>query len=290
MTDIDHEHVTNWGRWGPEDQLGTANLVTPETIRLAAGLIHTGKTYSLSVPLETGGAIWPPRHKPWRTTVFGGGHPGRSSAGDMLVMHSHSGTHIDALCHIWYDGHLYNGFDAGEHVSSYGVKRNSIDNLPCIVGRGVLLDIARLKGVEHLDLGEPISADDLDRCAAAQSVDVRAGDIVLVRTGWMRLMAIDRALFDRGEPGIDETTLPWLKDHDVLAVGADNYAVEALDHMPPADLPVHRIGIRDLGLYLIENLDLESLAADEAYESFLVIAPLRLTGGAGSPINPIAIT
>lgn len=290
MTDDKIGDLTNWGRWGAEDQLGTANLITPEMIRAAAGLVKKGKTYSLSVPLETEGAQWPPRQKMWRTTVFADQPTGRSSAGDALVMHSHSGTHIDALCHIWYEDRLYNGFDPTEHVSSYGITRNSIDNLPFIVGRGVLLDIAGWKGVEHLRMGEAVTADDLDQCAAAQGVEVRSGDTLLVRTGWLQVMAADRALFDSGEPGIDETVLPWLKARDVVGVGVDNYGVEVLDHMPPRDLPVHRIGIRDLGLYLMENLDLEELAADKAYESFLVIAPLRLTGGAGSPINPIAIT
>lgn len=290
MTDQVSGDLTNWGRWGEEDQLGTANLLTAEVIRAAAGLVKTGKTYSLSTPLETEGAQWPPRHKMWRTTVFADQPTGRSSAGDALVMHSHSGTHIDALCHIWYGGRLYNGFDAGEHVSSYGITRNSIDNLPFIVGRGVLLDVAAWKGVQHLGLGERVTADDLDRCAAAQGVEVRSGDTLLVRTGWLRVMTTDRALFDSGEPGLDETTLSWLKDRDVVGVGVDNYGVEVLDQMPPRDLPVHRIGIRDLGLYLMENLDLEALAADRAFESFLVIAPLRLSGGAGSPINPIAIT
>jgi kynurenine formamidase len=185
---------------------------------------------------------------------------------------------------------LYNGFDPAEHVSSYGITRNSIDNLPFLVGRGLLLDIARWRGVEHLGLGEPVTADDLDACAAAQDVEVRPGDVLLVRTGWLSVMRHDRALFESGEPGIDTSTLAWLRDHDIVGVGSDNYGVEVLDHMPPSDLPIHRIAIRDLGLYLMENLDLEALAADQAYESFLVIAPLRLTGGAGSPINPIAIT
>jgi kynurenine formamidase len=144
--------------------------------------------------------------------------------------------------------------------------------------------------VDHLSLAEPISADDLDACAAAQQVEVRPGDILLIRTGWMNVFGKDRTLFDSGEPGIDESTLPWLMKHDVAAVGSDNLAVEMLDSIPPADLPIHRIGIRDLGLYLIELLDLNELAADRAYESFFVISPLQITGGAGGPIKPVAIT
>jgi len=225
----------------------------------------------------------------WRTVEFTKNKVGRNSAGDALVMHSHSGTHIDALCHIWYDDKLYNGFETAEHMTSHGVTRNSIDNVPFLVGRGVLLDVAGWKGVEHLELAEPITAGDLDACAAAQGVEIRAGDILLIRTGWINLLTVDRKLFDTGEPGIDQSTLPWLKEHDVAAVGADNLAVEVLDSIPPDDLPIHRIGIRDLGLYLMELLDLNALAEDRAYESFIVIAPLQITGGAGSPVNPVAI-
>lgn len=290
MSDFQPHELCNWSRWGENDQRGTWNLISPEKIRAAAGLVRTGKAYSLSVPLETQGAQWPPRHKMWRTTEFTKNEVGRNSSGDTLVMHSHSGTHIDALCHIWYDDRLYNGYDAKSHMSSHGVTRNSIDNLPFLIGRGVLLDIAGWKGVDHMRLGEPVTAVDLDACAAAQQVEIRSGDVLLVRTGWMNVLAKDRVLFETGEPGIDESTLPWLKEHDIVAVGADNLAVEALNSIPPEDLPVHRIGIRDLGLYLLENLDLNEMAKDRAYEALIVIAPLKITGGAGSPVNPIAIT
>jgi kynurenine formamidase len=290
MNDRAGNELSNWNRWGADDQIGTLNLITPGLIKEAAGLVRTGRTYSLSVPLETHGAQWPPRHKMWRTTEFTKNKVGRNSSGDALVLHSHSGTHIDALCHIWYDDKLYNGFDTGEHMTSYGVTRNSIDNVPFLLGRGVLLDVAGWKDVEHLQLAEPITADDLDACAAAQETEIRSGDILLIRTGWINVLAKDRRLFDTGEPGIDESTLPWLKKHDVAAVGTDNLAVEVLESIPPEDLPIHRIGIRDLGLYLMELLDLNELAADRAYESFVVIAPLIISGGAGSPVNPIAIT
>lgn len=290
MDKLHAEPLTNWGRWGPEDEQGALNLVTADLIRRASGLIKSGKSYSLSAPLETDGPQWPPRPKIWKVMLHHVEPSGRGGSGDALMMHSHSGTHIDALCHFWYDGQLYNGYDAQEHITSMGASRNGIDKVPFLIGRGVLLDIASWKGVEHLQVGEPISAADLDACAAAQGIAIRPGDLLLLRTGWMRLFYEDRALFDSGEPGIDVSTLPWLKAHDIVAVGVDNHAVEVLGEIPPRELPVHRIAIRDLGIYLLENLDLEALAADRAYESFLVVAPLRLTGGAGSPVNPIAIT
>ena len=264
-------------------------MLTPEIIKQAAGLVKTGKVYSLSMPLEAEGPQWPQRHKTWRVTTYNNPPNARGGADDVVTMHSHSGTHMDALCHVWYDNQLYNGFPASDHMSSTGSTRNGIENVPFIVGRGVLLDIAGWKGVEHLQLGEAITPADLDGCAAAQGVTIRPGDLLITRTGWINVFAKDRALFNRGEPGIDESTIPWLKAHDVAAICADNHAVEAFDTMPPTRLPIHNAAIRDLGLYLVEYLNLEKLAADKVYECLLVIAPLQMTGAVGSPVNPIAI-
>lgn len=290
MREVPPTGLSNWGRWGATDEQGCLNLLTPALIKHAAGLIKTGKAYSLAAPLATDGPQWPGRHKIWQVTEIGSYPTGFGWSGDALMMHSHSGTHIDALCHFWYDNQLYNGFSAAEHMSSFGATRNSIDKLPFLVGRGVLLDIAAWKGVAHLKLGEPITATDLDQCAAAQEIAIQPGDIVLLRTGWLQVFSQDRAMFESGEPGIDVSTLAWLKEHDIVAIGADNHAVEVITEIPPPDFPIHTIALRDLGVYLVEALNLEELAADKAYESFLVIAPLRLIGGTGSPINPIAIT
>ena len=284
------ESLTNWGRWGRDDERGSLNLITPESVRQAAGLVTRGKVYSLGMPLEANGPQWPLRHKTWKVTTFHNDPASVGGADDVVTMHSHSGTHMDALCHAWNRNQLYNGFDASRHVTTKGVVRNSIDKVPYIVGRGILLDIAACKGVDHLNLGESITDSDLTRCAEKQQVKPQAGDILLVRTGWLRVFETDRALFDQGEPGPDQSTLPWLKKHDIVAVGADNHGVEVMESIPPKSMPVHQIAIRDLGIYLLEYLNLEELAADQVYEFFFVVAPLRLTGGAGSPINPIAIT
>lgn len=280
--------LSNWGRWGAEDQKGALNLITSGQIKQAAGLVRTGAVYSLAMPLEADGPQWPPRHKTWRTTKYGN-ESGKGSADDIVTMHSHSGTHIDALCHVWYEDQIYNGFAVDEHITSEGATRNAIENVPAIVGRGVLLDIPGWKGVEYLDLGESISAGDLDSCAVSQNVTFQAGDILLVRTGWMKLFERDRERFNSGEPGLDTSTLPWLQRHDIAAVGADNHAVEVLESIPPEDIPFHRVAIRDLGIYLIENLNLEKLARDKVYQFLFVVAPLTLTSGVGSPVNPIAI-
>jgi len=280
---------SNWGRWGATDERGTLNLLTPAIVQGAAGLVKTGKVYSLAMPLEAEGPQWPSRHKTWRVTTFRNPPGERGSADDVVAMHSHSGTHMDALCHIWYDNQLFNGYSAAEHVTSTGATRNAIHNVPFIVGRGLLLDIAGWKGVDHLELGEAVTAADLDACAAAQGVTVQPGDLILLRTGWMHIFQSDRALYNQGEPGIDTSTIPWLKAHDIVAICADNQAIEVFSEMPPPELPVHAAAIRDLGIYLVENLNLDALAADKVYECLLVISPLPLTGAIGSPVNPIAL-
>ncbi|HZQ09446.1 MAG TPA: cyclase family protein, partial [Anaerolineae bacterium] len=186
--------LSNWGRWGAEDERGALNLITPEHIRRAAGLVKTGQVYSLAVPLTAEGPQWPPRHKTWQVTTYHNDWEPHGGADDIIMMHSHSGTHLDALSHLWYENQLYNGYDAGKNISSEGARRNSIDRVQSIVGRGVLLDVARWKGVPHLNLGEPIGAADLDQCAEAQNVRVGAGDLVLVRTSWMQMFHRDREL------------------------------------------------------------------------------------------------
>jgi kynurenine formamidase len=165
-----------------------------------------------------------------------------------------------------------------------------VHNVRSLVARGLLLDVAGHRGVEHLASGEVVPAAELDAVARAQGVEPRAGDVVLVRTGWIRLMASDRARFDRfEEPGPGRDAVEWFRRHDLVGLGADNAAVEVL---PPEDgvlMALHLGVIRDLGGYLIEFLDLEELAADRAYEFLFVLAPLRLVRGIGSPVNPLAI-
>jgi kynurenine formamidase len=277
----------NWGRWGAGDETGLLHLMTPERIRAAAALIREGRHYALGMPVGADAPLWPLRHKTWKVTA----HRERAryaSADDVLMLHSHSSTHMDALAHVWYEGRLFNGHDARESIGSDGASRNSIDRVRLIAGRAVLFDIALLNGVEHLAKGEAITAADLDRCAARSAIEPGPGDILLVRTGWIRLHARDRSLFDAGEPGLDTSTIDWLHRRDVLAVGADNHGVEVMASIPPDDIPFHRRAIRDLGLYLLENLWLEDLSRDGVRECFLVVAPLPIARGVGSPIQPIA--
>ena len=283
------EQPGNWGRWGDDDERGALNVVTPELISKAAGLVRHGRVYSLAIPLQANAPIWPTRHKNWHTNTYSNTDgPGMGGADDILTMHTHGTTHMDALSHVYYDGRMYNGYPAAR-INARGTDRNAITQVPAIVTRGVLLDLARHAGVEHLDSGHAVTGDDLAACAAAQGVTVEAGDAVLLRTGWLRVWDTDPDRFGAGEPGIGLDGAAWLADRDAVAVGADNNAVEVL----PSEgehLNVHIELIRNRGIYLMELLELDALAADRAYEFLFIVAPLRISHGVGSPLNPLAIT
>jgi kynurenine formamidase len=284
--------INNWGRWGENDQLGTLNLMTPETILAALRLVKRGKIYSLSIPLEKDGPQHPMFHKTWQVTFLTTDPvPGAFNvADDVVMMVTHSGTHIDALGHCWTDGQMWNGKSA-ENATSYGLNWAGIHNLPGIVARGVLLDIPRFKGVEHLGLGEVVTPEVMEACAKAQGVEIRAGDVLCIRTGWYLVFQRDRALWEQGEPGPDASCTAWFKAKDVLGIGGDNAGVEAYVTRTRANVAprLHTTAIRDLGAYLIEHLNLEELARDRVYEFLFVGAPLCLPKATGSPFAPLAL-
>ena len=287
-----NEKLSNWGRWGPDDQIGVLNLLqNTSSVLEAIKLVKKGDVYSLAVPLEKEGPQFPLFHKTWRVSHWQHLYdPELDIIDDVIAMETHSGSHIDGLGHSWHEGQFYNGFSSDKYASSRGVERLGIENVSHIFGRGVMLDVAAYKGVDHLGPAEPVTADDLDRVAAAQGVDLKPGDVVLVRTGWYTLFGKDRARWATSFPGPDASVLPWLKEHDVVAIGTDHPACELFENLEdPGDMPLHRHGLRDLGVYLLENLDLEELARDNVYEFLFVGTPLRITHGTGSPWSPLAI-
>lgn len=289
-----NQEISNWGRWGADDQLGMLNLVTPESILRAMRLVTQGRVYSLSVPLEKDGPQHPMFHKTWQVTFLTTDPvPGAFNvADDVVIMVTHSGTHIDALGHVWRDGKMWNGRSA-DNVSSYGTAWAGIHNISSLVARGVMLDVARFKGVEHLQLGETVTPEDMDSCARSQAVEIHPGDVLLVRTGWYTVFQKSRDLWSQGEPGPDASCTAWLKEKEIIALGADNAAVEAYTMQtaptPSRRLRLHTAALRDLGVYLIEHLNLEELARDQVYEFLFVGAPLRLTNATGAPLSPLAI-
>jgi kynurenine formamidase len=301
------EKVRNWGKWGPEDELGTLNYITPQKIAQAARLVTRGQVFALGIPLQRNGPQsgtrqrFNPIHLMFRD---GGDQPtdvvegqGYGGSDDVIIMPLQCVTQWDSLAHVFYAGKMYNGYDA-KLVTSSGTSKNSIAKTKDkIVSRGVLLDIARYKGQEFLDPAYPVTVEDLDGCAAAQNVRVETGDILLVRTGHVgrALKRGEWADFDTGPaPGLSFYTAPWLHARQIAAVGVDNYAVEVRpSELPPFRSPLHIAAIPNMGLTLGEIFYLEELAADCAqdrkWEFLLVAPPLPVTAAVGTPINPYAI-
>lgn len=284
--------INNWGRWGADDQLGALNLMTPERILAAVRLVRHGKLYNLAVPLEKDGPQFPAFHKTWCVTHYTNNQePGAVNfADDVVTMETHSGTHMDGIGHCWTDETMWNGRDSAQ-VTSYGLEWAGIHNVPGVVGRGVMLDLPRFKGVPNLNLGEVATVEMMEGCAKAQGVDIRPGDVLLVRTGWYTVFQKDRALWDQGQPGPDPSCTGWLKRKDVIALGADSAGVEAtvFTKRTATTLRLHTTALRDLGVYLIEHLNLEELARDRVHEFLFVAAPLKLTRATGAPFAPLAI-
>jgi kynurenine formamidase len=294
--------VSNWGRWGAEDERGTLNLITPARIVEATRLVRSGKIFALGIPFdEDGPQDGRIRANPNRLMKETGaepqGYPGAFRfADDYVFMALQAASQWDALAHVHYDGLLYNGFPASS-VGTRGASHCSVANLsPGVVGRGVLLDVARWRGVDWLEAGTSIGPEDLDDVARWQAVESRPGDVLLVRTGWRRkfLTDLDKHAFKAGEPGLSVRCAEWLHKHQVAAVGSDNFAIEVLPgEYEDEYLPLHMIAIRDMGMPLAEILDLEDLAGDCAtdggYDFLFVGAPLSFTGAVGSPVNPLAL-
>ncbi len=279
----------NWGKWGETDERGTANYLTPDVICRAAGLVRKGKVYPLAIPLKADAPLWPGRHENWHVAISYNIHgPGFGGAEDILMIHTHGSTHVDALCHVCDEGKLYNGYSAASAIDSRGTKKNAIDKIGAIATRGVLIDVAGHHGKAHLEAGYVIKPDEIEKIARTEGVEIRSGDALLFRTGWIKTWEKDRAKFNAAQPGVGLETARWAGQREIAVMAGDNSAVEAF---PVSDgfLPVHREFLRNQGGYLMELLDLEALAKDRVYEFLFVVAPLNITMGLGSPITPLAI-
>lgn len=215
---------------------------------------------------------------------------GSTGASEIITMGTHCGTHIDAFCHRSYEGKMH-GDVAVPPTLDHGHYPLGIDTFRSGIYRGVLLDVARMKGVDMLPAGEPITGDDLAATCSAFNVDPRPGDVVLIRTGFVRIRKSDTYLGSaEGEPGPDESAARWLAERRIAATGADTLGYEWLTKETGyAKMPVHRILLVETGIYIIENMDLEELAENQVYDFALVLAPLRITGATGSPLRPIAL-
>ena len=300
--------VRNWGKWGPEDEIGTLNYITPEKIAQASRLVTAGKVFALGIPLQRNGPQsgtrqrFNPIHSMFRD---GGDQPktheevielqGYGGSDDWIVMPLQCVTQWDSLAHVFDSGKMYNGYDA-TLVTSSGAAKNSIDKTKNkIVGRGVLLDVPRYKGVPFLQPGYAITVDDLAAPAAQRGSTQRR---YLAGAHWPHVdLSAERqlAFFDLDtSPGVSVYTAPWLHAREIAAIGSDNYAVEVRpSELPPFRSPFHICAIPNMGLTLGEIFYLEELAtdcaADGRYEFLLVAPPLPVTNAVGTPINPYAL-
>jgi len=298
------ERVRNWGRWGNDDEIGTLNFITPAKRAAAAQLVRKGVTFSLQIPMNNKGPMnGPVRVNPVHTmTATGCDHKqlipmaaGARYTDDVMFLFLQCGTEWDGLAHVFYDGQLYNGFDAST-VDSNGAHKVGIDKTcSSYVSRGVLLDVARFHGVECLDPAHRIDGDELDEVATAQGVTIESGDIILLRTGVLAQYAQMRRwdTYHGSHPGLYYRAATWLHDYEIAAIAADNGSVEGIDKQSTLAIPLHQLALRDMGLPLGETFNLEDLAADCAtdgvYECFLVAPALNITGAVGSPVNPLAM-
>ncbi|WP_417509689.1 cyclase family protein [Microbacterium sp.] len=292
--------LSNWGRWGDDDQLGTLNLLTPERVRAGADSIRTGHVLELSLPLggdgpqPAGSRRTNPVHIMTRLPDAPVEEGGFHYFDDAMFLHLQGATQVDALAHVSYDGALYNGVSAASAVTAAGASRLGMENyVGRINGRAVLLDIPALTGRARLDSGEPVTTEDLLMAEARAGVRVEPGDIVLVRTGWMQLLLEgDAQEYFATEPGLDLSTARWLRERDVAFVASDNWGVEVAPSQSGAAMPLHCVLVRDIGMPLGEMFVMEELAAAAATLGrsvfHLSCAGLRVTGGVGSPVSPVA--
>ena len=287
--------LSNWGRWGPDDELGTLNLITPEKKAEAARLVTEGFSVSLSSNAQTEETVDNPCPIAWEMV-----RATRTGAADTVAypcIHGPGTTHLDAFAHIFFDGKMWNGYEVADVVTmDGGAAKGSILNMKDgIVTRGVLYDIPRLKGVPYLQPGERIYVEDLEAWEALAGVKVGSGDAMFIRWGrWAR--QDDIGPFDTGAEaaGPDNSIIPWLRERDVAVIG---WETPGYAPVPEGDeigrLAVHNFALTMLGMQLIDRGDFDALAEAAAernrWEFMLTIAPLPIPNGTGSPVNPIAI-
>ena len=288
------DELSNWGRWGPDDELGAFNLITPTKRATAAALVSEGFTVSLASDAQNYESVDVPCPVRWSMT-----RASRAAASDQIAypcIHGPGTTHLDAFAHVFFDGKMWNGYDVEKLVTmEEGAKKNSILQMKDgIVTRGVLYDIPRLKGVPYLEPGTRITVNDLEAWEERVGVKVGPGDAFFVRWGrWARQDVVGP--FDTGleSAGLDNNVIPWLRERDVAIIG---WETPGYVPQPPGDLPrlaLHDFALTMLGIHHLDRADFDDLSEAAAergrWEFLLTIAPLPIPNGTGSPVNPIAV-
>jgi kynurenine formamidase len=291
------KHVVGKSPWGPADEIGALNLMTDASRLGILARVSAGKVYDLGVDLFVGmptccGPFGDPPYQIWMTHA-----PARSSSkgmsysGDGLSMYSHVGTHIDALNHFGLNGQIWNEVSADEALGARGWTKSGADKYPPIIARGVLVDVARAKGVDRLPASYAITAADLQEALEKQRTKLAPGDVVLLRTGLMTLWpdASQYRLVDQA--GLSLEAAQWLvEEQKAMLIGADNFGVESFPSKDRSNFaPLHTYLLAEKGVSLLEVVWLEDLAKDRVYEFLFIASPLKLRGATASPLRPLAI-
>jgi kynurenine formamidase len=280
-------------KWGAGDERGAANHVRPATVMRAAQLIKTGQVVELGRVLESSMPLFGTRRFEIHTKRTGpplGGNKRRSNEELVVTEIGQVGTQFDMFPHQTIGNQFYNCFDNDEIATRNGFTKLGVEKIGTLFTRGVLIDVAALKGVPMLPAGYEITAADLQSGLQRQGVSLQAGDAVLIHTGYGKLWNVDNVTYNKDTPGIGAPAAEWLAKQDVMLIGADTFAVEAF---PNADknisLPVHQIALVVNGIFLLENLKLDELATAKAYEFAFIVQPLKVKGGTGSTVAPVAV-
>ena len=310
LGDLLKDAPSNWGKWGPDDEVGSLNYLGPEQVIAAAKLVTSGKTFTLQrlIGDPKGDPVWPGRTPAERTQILdesnwdgddGPAYPGGLHyADDKISAFLQGSTQYDGLGHVWFGGQIWNGYDARTTIG--GLEKASVEPLAQrgIVGRAVLLDMARFRGKDNLDPAETFTHEDLLACAAAQGVTISKRDILIIRTNFIKLFFDLGDKFYEGfcEPGLvySPELVQWFQDMEIPNLVTDTIANEVtFDPNNGVALVLHNALMRNLGVTLTEIADLELLAADcvedGKYEFLYVAAPLKVAKGSGSPVNPVVI-
>jgi kynurenine formamidase len=299
LSAVGSANAQDWtkSKWGPNDEIGAANYMTPELAVKAAQLVKTGKVYALGFPLDSNMPAYPPRT--FKITVVQPGQAGSPGLGPSKTTYNDDiiegwvgvGTQIDGLGHIGVEHVYYNGHKIADFGDPTGLKKLGIEKLPPMVTRGVLLDM-----VDHfkpeggvVKEGTAFNTKEIEEVAKKQGVEIRQGDVVLFHTGWGSLIGKDNKRFNSGEPGVGVDGAKYLTGKGVVAVGADTWGLEVIPFESSNLFEVHQILLPMNGTYILENVNTAELAKDKAYEFLFVLGQNKYEGAVQSMINPVAI-
>lgn len=292
------QNAQDWckSKWGPDDEKGAANLLTPEIALEASKLVKTGKSYQLGVETNSKSPAYPPRG--FNITIIQPGQSGGGSLGptkttyndDIITGWVGVGSQLDGLGHIGVDNVYFNCNKAADFAAADGLKKLGIEKLPPFVTRGIVLDMTAVTGQNPVPAGTAFNKKEIDEALAKQNLQLRKGDVVLFHTGWQEMATKDPKAFMAGEPGLGKEGALYLVSKDVVAVGADQWAVEAIPFEKGVGVfEVHQILLARSGVFILENMNTAPLVADKAWEFMFVLGPSRITGAVQAIINPIAI-